>query len=270
MSRAGVAASGPSAAPAKPVKASVKPLGYFEQSSLPLTSLLFLAPLIMVYEVGTYWYSSDPVSHIEQRIVAFSDLQRFFNLFGATGQYMPAATVVGLLLTFHILRNDRATIRSGVLIAMSFESLMCAIPLVTMGYLFQHYLLSHQVADNWRRLLVLSIGAGIYEEMVFRLILFHLLHMLLVDFLKVPKIRAIPLMVVSSAVVFSLYHYRIPGFPWPSLTGSEIFEWQSFVFRTLAGIYFGMIFMWRGFGLTAGAHASYDILIVVLRMAGQG
>jgi hypothetical protein len=276
MSRAGVAASGPSTTPAKPVKASTKPLGYFEQSSLPLTSLLFLAPLIMVYEVGTYWYSSDPVSHVEQRIVAFSDLQRFFNLFGATGPYMPAATVVGLLLTFHILRNDVTQLRWDVLSRMALESVMYAIPLLalwyllTTGYLFQHYLLSHQLAENWRRLLVLSIGAGIYEEMVFRLILLHLLHMLLVDCLKVPKIRAIPLMVVTSGIAFSLYHYRIPGFPWPSLTGSETFEWRSFVFRTLAGIYFGAIFMWRGFGLTAGAHASYDILIVVLRMAGHG
>jgi membrane protease YdiL (CAAX protease family) len=270
MSRAAVAASGQSAQPVKAAKSTSKPLGYFEQSALPLTSLLFLAPLIVVYEVGTCWYASDPVSHVEQRIVAFSDLQRFFNLFGATGQYMPPATVVGILLTFHILRRDVACARFGVMMGMCFESVIYAIPLVTLGYLFQHYLLSHSVADDWRRLLVQSIGAGIYEEMVFRLILFHLLHMLLIDLLKVPKIRAIPLMVVSSAIFFSLYHYRIPWFPWTGLTGSERFEWQSFVFRTLAGIYFGMIFMWRGFGLTAGAHASYDILIVVLRMAGQG
>jgi membrane protease YdiL (CAAX protease family) len=253
---------GKSGAPALP--------GYFEQSAMPFTSLVFLIPLIVVYEVGTRWYASDPVSHVEQRIIAFNIMQNFFNWCGAKGQYMPAAAVVGILLTFHILKRDPAGARSGVLLGMGFESVMYAIPLVTMGYVFQHYLLSHQVADNWRRLLVLSIGAGIYEEMVFRLVLFHLLHMLLVDVLRIPKGRAVPLMVVTSAVLFSLYHYRMPWFPWFTLTGSEVFEWQSFVFRTLAGIYFGMIFMWRGFGLTAGAHASYDILIVVLRLVAQG
>ena len=82
-----------------------------------------------------------------------------------------------------------------------------------------------------------------------------------------PKGRAIPLMVVLSAVSFSLYHYQLP---WLFCSGSEQFEWQSFVFRALAGIYFGMIFMWRGFGLTAGAHASYDITIVLLRLAAAG
>jgi hypothetical protein len=72
-----------------------------------------------------------------------------------------------------------------------------------------------------------------------------------------PKLTALPLMIVVSAVAFSLYHYK------PS--GTEPFQWESFVFRTLAGIYFGVIFAWRGFGLTAGAHAGYDIAIVLLR-----
>jgi len=64
-------------------------------------------------------------------------------------------------------------------------------------------------------------------------------------------------MVLTSAVAFSLYHYK------PS--GTESFEWESFLFRALAGIYFGLIFASRGFGLTAGAHASYDVAIVLLR-----
>jgi membrane protease YdiL (CAAX protease family) len=242
---------------------------------MPFTSLLFLTPLIVVYEIGTRWYASDPVSHVEQRIIAFTIMQNFIKWCGATGQYMPAMAVVGILLAFHIAKNDSVSARSGVLVGMCFESVMYAIPLIMIwrlisSGLFQGYLFSHPVADNWRRLLVLSIGAGIYEEMVFRLVLFHLLHILFVDVLRISKGRAIPLMVVISAVSFSLYHYRIPGFPWLNCTGSEQFEWQSFVFRTLAGIYFGLIFMWRGFGLTAGAHASYDIMIVVLRLVAQG
>jgi membrane protease YdiL (CAAX protease family) len=271
MSRAFAASGSRSAESAKPVKPiSAKVPGYFESSSLPFTSLMFLAPLIVVYEVGTCWYASDPVSHVEQRIIAFNIMQNFFNWFGATGQYMPAAAVVGILLSFHILKNDPTCARWGVLFGMCVESIMYAIPLVTMGYIFEHYLLSHIVADNWRRLLVLSIGAGIYEELVFRLILFHVLHTLFIDVLRIPKGRAVPLMVVISAILFSLYHYHIPYFPWLSYTGSETFEWQSFTFRILAGIYFGLIFMWRGFGLTAGAHASYDISIVVLRLVAQG
>jgi hypothetical protein len=77
-------------------------------------------------------------------------------------------------------------------------------------------------------------------------------------------------MVVVSAISFSLYHYQLPLFTFSGLTGSEPFEWQSFIFRTLAGIYFGMIFLIRGFGLTAGAHASYDIIIVLWPLVARG
>jgi hypothetical protein len=266
MSRAVADLRRPMKAAAPALVTGVRSEGYFALSSLPLTSLLFLIPLIIVYEVGTNWYASDPVSHTEQRILAFKDLKSFFDWFGATGRYMPAAAVVGILLACHIARRDTWTLRLGVLGGMVVESFMYAIPLVTMGYLFQHYLLFRPTSHNWRMLLILSIGAGIYEELVFRLILFHLLHMLFLDLLKVPKNRAIPLMVLLSAISFSLYHYQIP---WLFCSGAEQFDWQSFVFRTLAGIYFGMIFMWRGFGLTAGAHASYDIVIVLLRLAAQ-
>jgi membrane protease YdiL (CAAX protease family) len=260
MSR--VAAANPRKTTAVPAIAPAN--GYFAQSSLPLTSLLFLIPLIIAYEVGTRWYSSYP------GIVAFSDLQHFFNLFGATDPYMPAAAVVAILLACHIMRRDAWSTRPGVLMGMVMESIMYAIPLLTMGYLFEHYLLLRPDSDGWRRLLVLSIGAGIYEELVFRLICFHLLHIVLVDVLHVPKGRALPAMVVISAIAFSAYHYQIPIFNFTGYTGSEPFEWQSFVFRTLAGIYFGMIFIWRGFGLTVGSHACYDISIVVLRLYVHG
>jgi hypothetical protein len=49
--------------------------------------------------------------------------------------------------------------------------------------------------------------------------------------------------------------------------GSEVFSWRSFVFRTVAGTYFAVLFLTRGFGITAFSHACYDIFIVCLRVA---
>lgn len=234
--------------------------GYFEQSALPLASLIFLIPLIVFYELGTHWYASDPVSHVEQRIIAFSLMQHFFALFGAPGKYMPAAAVVSILMAWHVARNDSWTIHLGHLVGMLLESVMYAIPLLAMGYLFEHYLPLHTRGGNWRALLVLSVGAGVYEELVFRLVAFTVLSFLLIDLLKMRKGLALLLMVVISSVAFSAYHYL----------GSETFEWQSFAFRTLAGIYFAIIFIWRGFGITSGAHASYDISIVLLQCLRPG
>ena len=233
---------------------------YLEGSAYPLTSLLFVVPLMVAYEVGTRWYASDPVSHVQQRIVAFNLMQQFFALFGVTGLYFPAATVASVLLAWHAARGDAPAARPLVLVGMIVESAMYAVPLVGLGYAFQHYLplaAYHPPVASPNALVVLSIGAGVYEELIFRLVAFTVLHFALVDCLRMPKATAVPVMVVTSAVAFSLYHYRP--------TGTEPFQWESFTFRAVAGAYFGLIFVCRGFGLTAGAHSAYDVSIVLLK-----
>ena len=238
---------------------------YLEASGYPLTGLLFVVPLMVAYELGTQWYASDPVSHVQQRIVAFNLMRNFFEKFHITGMYFPPATVASILFAWHLARADPFAARPGVLVGMAVESAMYAIPLVGLGYAFQHYLPLHlpcaspygAMGGNARALVVLSIGAGVYEELIFRLVAFTVLHAVLVDVCRVPKAIAVPAMVVLAAVAFSLYHYH------PS--GTEPFQWESFAFRTVAGIYFGLIFATRGFGLTAGAHAGYDVLIVLLK-----
>ena len=239
-------------------------VGYFEASAYPLTSLAFCIPLMVAYEVGTRRYASDPVSHVQQRIVAFNLMQQFFAWFGANGQYLPAGAVASILLAWHFARGDLPAARPTVLLGMAAECAMYAVPLVALGYAFEHYLplypqggYAGYSAGSPRAMLVLSIGAGVYEELVFRLVAFTVLSFLLVDVLRMPKMTALPVMVVTSAVAFSLYHYK------PS--GAEPFQWESFGFRTLAGVYFGLIFACRGFGVTAGAHAGYDVVIVLLR-----
>jgi hypothetical protein len=69
-----------------------------------------------------------------------------------------------------------------------------------------------------------------------------------------PKTRAALLMVVISGIAFSFYHYL----------GNEQFSWKTCLFRSVAGIYFGGIFLCRGFGITAGSHAAYDVIVCVL------
>src|SRR5580692_6851792 len=115
------------------------PGGYFEESAAPLTSLVFLAPLIVLYELGTRWCASDPVSHVEQRIIAFSLMQQFFSLFGVTGKYMPAAAVVSILLACHVVRNDAWSAHLGYLAGMFVESAIYAIPLRALALAFAHY-----------------------------------------------------------------------------------------------------------------------------------
>jgi hypothetical protein len=49
--------------------------------------------------------------------------------------------------------------------------------------------------------------------------------------------------------------------------GSEAFYWRIFVFRMVAGVYFAAVFLFRGFGLTAGSHMAYDLMVALLPVA---
>jgi membrane protease YdiL (CAAX protease family) len=108
--------------------------------------------------------------------------------------------------------------------------------------------------------LVLCLGAGIYEELVFRLILLTVLSLFVRDLLLFPPRVTALFVVLTSAVLFSSYHYLgAEAFHW-----NTVAAWRTFAFRTLAGIYFGALFLTRGFGVTAATHAAYDILVLLV------
>jgi hypothetical protein len=116
---------------------------------------------------------------------------------------------------------------------------------------------------KWQALLaniVTGIGAGIYEELVFRLILIIVLMMLFQDALGLGRKISIILSVLISAALFSAYHHIV--YLDGQFVQSSPFNWPEFGFRTIAGIYFAVLFAIRGFGITAGAHAFYDIIAV--------
>lgn len=229
-----------------PSKSTSRPMSYLQQSELPFPSLIFLLPLIVVYELGTRHYAAQ-ISDIK----AFSLLQDFFYWCGATGRYLPALAVVGILLSCHIARNDPWRFQPGTLAGMALESLALGAPLLLLARVIAQYVPLSTAGESPHGLVVLSLGAGIYEELVFRLMCFTLLGMVFLDLAKLKKAHAVLLVVPISAILFSLYHYL----------GNEPFSWRSFTFRTGAGVYFGIIFMLRGFGITAGSHAAYDVII---------
>ncbi|CAN5658376.1 CPBP family glutamic-type intramembrane protease [soil metagenome] len=252
------------AAPAAKPRSTLPPGSYFRRTELPLTSLAFLLPIIVLYEIGTQLYATDPHSQTEQRIIAFSLLQRFLLLFGANVRYLPAAAVPAILIVWHLARRDSWKVKPAHVFGMIFESLVLAIPLLLLGRASERYLAHITLAaplaasSGAKGLLVLSLGAGVYEELLFRLIVFALLSFVFTDFLAMKRLPASLLMVAISGVLFACYHYL----------GNEPFRLWTFAFRTLAGMYFGAVFLCRGFGVTAGCHVGYDLCVVSLRAFG--
>jgi hypothetical protein len=109
---------------------------------------------------------------------------------------------------------------------------------------------------------VTGIGAGIYEEFIFRLLMIILLMILFQDLLGIPKPAAITFSVLISAALFSLHHHIF--FVNGALQKGDPFSTARFMFRFLAGVYFAGLFAVRGFGAAAGTHAWYDIIAATL------
>src|SRR5258706_9050205 len=229
--------------------------GYWSASQSPLMPLLFILPLLALHEIGVQWYGNVPGRVVEYRIAAFTLLNRFFHTFGASGRYLPALAVVAVLLSWHIARRDGWTFRISLLPLMLLESVAWAVPLLGVYFLFSPRTLIYQPVGEWKLMASLYLGAGVYEELIFRLAAFSLLSFCLIDLAQWPVKVATPLIVVISAATFSAYH----------MLGIGHIPLQSFIFIALRGIFYGIIFLERGFGLSVGAHTVYALMFLALR-----
>jgi hypothetical protein len=229
---------------------------YLSESERPWASLLFVLPLVLLYALytaGVFGSSTAaPYPSRIQQITAFTLVEELFSLFGAAGRHLPAFALVAMLLSAHLVRKDPWRLNLATIPKMAMEAIAWSAPLMVMGWILARFL---PLSPSGPRtdLLFLCIGAGVYEELLFRLLAVTLLSLILRDLFALPPIWAWSINLILSGLLFSLYHYLSPH---------EVFAWRPFIFRTLAGVYLGLLFILRGFGITAGAHAVYDLIVV--------
>lgn len=240
---------------------------YWTESRRPLASLAFIAPLLIVYELGVLVLGPQAV-----RNGADVWLRQLLELLGF-GQYflLPVLTVC-ILLGWHYTIRQPWRVSPGVLSGMTIECLLLAVVLRLILQL-QGELLQAITAPAASQLLPLAItldlanrvrglvgflGAGVYEELLFRLILLSLVVAAVRRAGGTPR-KSLVAAVLATSFVFALAHY-VGAYGEPIHLMAWSF-WFSFLFRFLAGIFFGTLFVYRGFGIAAGAHAGYDILV---------
>jgi hypothetical protein len=105
--------------------------------------------------------------------------------------------------------------------------------------------------------IVMSLGAGVYEETVFRLGLLEGSVRSLEQVLGMSRWAAILSGFLLSSVMFSFVHYLPPM--------GDTFTLGSFTYRLLAGVVFGLLFKLRGLAVAVYTHAFYDIFVLVVR-----
>jgi len=232
---------------------------YWSLSRSPLTSLVFALPLVLAYEGGVLLLGRG-----SPRNGADVWLRHLLDMLGF-GEYflLPLLTVVGLLAWQH-LSQDRWRFSPTVLPGMAAECLLWAVVLIGIGRLQQSLwplaldglqFGGLQFGGAGRGVfarLVGFCGAGLYEEVLFRLLLLPFAVWALGRLGCGPTAAGCWALVLSSTL-FSAAHYVGPL--------GDTFSAYSFVFRAVAGMFFALLFLARGFGIAAGTHFLYDLLV---------
>ena len=134
---------------------------------------------------------------LEYRVAAFSLMTRFFHACGASGRYLPALAVVAILLSWHIARRDSWKLNFHLLPLMAIESVIWALPLVGIYLLCApgspHYL----AVGEWKLMATLYLGAGVYEELIFRLAAFSVLSLVTDGLARLPAKWTTPFIVLA-------------------------------------------------------------------------
>src|SRR5271170_5066396 len=235
---------------------------YAHRVHQPLQCLIFITPLLLCYQIASALHpwlpdQAGPGETYSPHVVAFVLMLKFFALFGAVGNFLPLLAVIAILFFWHLARKD-----PWLYLGMFAESIIWAIPIFVIGLAVTRHTaagFAHLAAPidpttqlPWQTETVLSIGAGIYEELLFRLIAIILLNIILIDIFEMKVQTAIPIIILTSAILFAAYHYL----------GNEHFNAPTFFFRTAMGVYLAGIFIYRGFGIAVGTHTSYDLIVV--------
>lgn len=230
---------------------------YWYLTHRPLQCLLFLLPLLVVFHLGEFFWQND--------LLAPRDIYAVMRYFGVTMAYLPAAIVIGMLLIQHIFRHDPWEVRPLVLTGMLGESVLAVLPLFALGRIMGKMLMQAMAAQadpaaaGMTQQLVTDVGAAVYEEFIFRMVMIGAILFIFVDVFNLDKDVMGTIAVLVSAAIFSLYH-----FPIDQLNGEMTFPWKEFTFRALAGAYLGVLYVVRGLGVAAGAHALFNVSITLL------
>ena len=226
---------------------------YAHRVHRPLQCLIFISPLLLFYQIASTVHPWSPEEGSSPQVVAFILMLKFFAFFGAAGNVLPLAAVIAILLFWHLARKDPWEFDPGLYTGMAGESILWGIPFFVIGLAVSA---RHGIPPGsaptmasgmrgvetlpWQTEVVLSVGAGVYEELIFRLIAITALNMILVDIFEIKVQYAIPIIILASAMLFSAYHYL----------GTESFSAGTFFFRATMGIYLAGISIYRGYGIT--------------------
>ena len=232
-------------------------MSYLLKSRTSFYSFLFTLPLFFIYEINILFLSRDDILVVRNGAdFLMRNILESFDIYGLYG--LGLVFFLGLLVTyiFFIKEDQQQEINVNFLFIMLAESMLWSVVLYFLLFKFM-VLLMNPVGKTILQQVTLAIGAGIYEEFLFRVLLIAGLSGILGFVFMWDKTFKNIIAVVLSGGIFSAFHFMGEY--------GDFFSMELFLIRFFAGLILGVLYMYRGFGITAYTHSIYD-LIVLIRM----
>ncbi|MDQ7053005.1 MAG: CPBP family glutamic-type intramembrane protease [candidate division KSB1 bacterium] len=229
---------------------------YLEQTRSLAFSLIAIAPLILFYELFIVNFNGTAIRNAAEKLIKDALAQTGLIFLWQLALVYLAITLVIVFYSMHKkqFQFPRPAYWGGLVIESLFYATFFG---VGTRYLTQIVLSLQAAADYGEPAIfheiLLAIAAGVYEEILFRLIL---LGSILFIFRKIWPTKPIIHAAVASAIaasIFAIFHYP----------GIVAVTWDSFMFRLIAGWLLGLLFIYRGLAVTVYTHAFYDILYIL-------
>lgn len=237
---------------------------YWQLARTPRYSILFALPLLLLYEVAAFALAGDRVTGIRNGAdVLLKSI--FLSFGGGRGLLLFDLLLVaaGAAVVWRDVRRNGGEFSARVFAGMAGESILGGLvfgivagtmtavllgvtPLLAAGAMQQLDLATQ---------LVISLGAGIYEELLFRVMLVGALAWLARRAFGWSSLSAGAFAALLGAFLFSAFHYIGPY-------GDQL-QLPSFLFRFIAGLLLSAMYLMRGLGITAWTHALYDVFLTV-------
>jgi len=208
------------------------------------SSLVLIFPLLLAYEIGVLFAGRVNGADLVTRAV--------FTAAGSPAAYLAIYAIVAIGVSLWI-RHTRGwgTLRLALAGPVLLEAALYALTLGTVVSLVVERLLGLGLTAPSA---ISALGAGVHEELVFRLALIAgLLAVLRPADPLIGRRLAVTLAIAASSVLFAAaHHLGRHGEPWTV---------HAFAFRAVAGAAFGAIFWFRSLAHAVYAHVFYDLLV---------
>ncbi|MCJ8346740.1 CPBP family glutamic-type intramembrane protease [bacterium] len=241
---------------------------YLKDSRNPVYSILFVIPLFLFYEILALVLHT---FHITIFRNGADVMLRSITSFAGLDQFPLLVFFILIILTVMAgiyKKEKKIEVNLSYFPIMFLESIVYAIIMGSVGIfltdivLILHSQISLSIAPPTHNMWVntmLALGAGFYEGLLYRLMLIELLFFVSKSVYNKPS-KAVILnpnaifSLILASLIFSYNHY-VGAY-------GDTFELSSFTFRIISGVYLSVIYLGRGFGVSAWSHALYDLFLL--------